>query len=172
MKRRTHQKETCDMFRFFLGVVFALLVFGCATEQESIKPATNPVAPVSVAKLVAQKEVKDVLHFVTFKSEPMGAGIYVIDSQTGKEVGFLGTTPVRILLMKKKVEVEGFYINCTSITPNAAGITLTGKGGKVDQIEFQFKYKLQGFYDDIKIERLPINTSVDTDIIINMSMKK
>jgi hypothetical protein len=152
-----------------LIILAFVFVFGCATEQETIKPATNPVTSVAVVKL-PQKEVKDVLHFVTFRSDPPGAGIYVIDSQTGKEVGSLGTTPVRILLMKKKVEIEGFYVNCTGINPNAAGLTLVGKTGKTEQIEFQFKYKLQGFYDEIKIERLLLNTSSDTDVTLNMSM--
>ena len=163
MKTKTHQKETCDMFRFFLGVVFVfflLLVFGCATEQEVVK---NP-------QKVFTKEVKDVLHFVTFKSEPPGAGIYVIDTLTGKEVGYLGTTPTRLLLLKKRIEIEGPLISCPSIAPNAQGITLTGKSGKVEQLEFQFKFKLQGFYDELKIERLPINTATDTDVVINMNM--
>jgi len=111
-----------------------------------------------------------VLHFITFRSEPLGAGIYVIDQLTGKEVGYLGTTPTRILIMKKKVEVEGFSVNCTGITPSVAGLTLVGKSGKVEQIEFQFKFRLHGFYDDIKIERLPLNSASDTDGFTSISL--
>jgi hypothetical protein len=139
--------------------VTCLFLFGCAEEQQVVKKPTSSI-PI-VAK--PAKEVKDVLHFITFRSEPLGAGIYVIDSLTGKEVGYLGTTPTRILIMKKKVEVEGFSVNCTGITPNAAGLTLVGKSGKVEQIEFQFKFRLHGFYDEIKIERLPLNSASDTD---------
>ena len=162
-----------------LIVLTCLFFLGCASDEAIKKPTQSPPklpvvqVPSTVVKPVVApvvKETKDVFHFVTFRSEPSGAGIYVIDSQTGKEVGFLGTTPVRILLLKKKVEIDGFYTNWTDITPNATGLALTGKTGKVEQVEFQFKYKLQGFYDEIKIERLPLNTISDTDAVTSINL--
>jgi len=157
------------MKKFMILIVFICFLFGCAEEQQVVKKPV-PITPVkSVSTPV--KEIKDVLHFMTFRTEPLGAGIYVIDQLTGKEVGYLGTTPTRILIMKKKVEVEGFYANCTGLTPSVAGLTLMGKSGKVEQIEFQFKFRLHGFYDEIKIERLPLNSAGDTDTmtLINLN---
>jgi hypothetical protein len=163
-------------YMILIVVVFVCFLFGCAEEQQVVKkPATSPnlmgADQKSPPVIKPAKEIKDVLHFMTFRTEPLGAGIYVIDALTGKEVGYLGTTPIRILIMKKKVEVDGFYANCTGLTPTVAGLTLTGKSGKVEQIEFQFKFRLHGFYDEIKIERLPLNSAGDTDIttLINLN---
>jgi hypothetical protein len=41
-----------------------------------------------------------------------------------------------------------------------------------EQIEFQFKFRLQGFYDDIKLEKILLNTASDTDTVISITLIK
>jgi hypothetical protein len=168
-----------------LAIVFlssVIILIGCASEEAVVKKddkapqvKLSPNKTLSGVPVVPKqeiiKETREVLHFYTFKTEPMGAGVYVVDTQTGKEVGFLGTTPVRILALKNKVEVEGFHLNCTGLFPNVAGLTLANKSGsKIEQVEFQFKFKLQGYYDEMKIERLPINSVDNTDTICSATL--
>jgi len=167
-------------YMIMILIVFMCFLFGCAEEQQVIKkPATSPnlmgdqKAPAVANKPIINKpikEVKDIFHFMTFKSEPSGAGVYVIDANTGKETQYLGTTPVRILMLKKRVEIDGFYVVCTGVGPNATGLGLSGRDGKMEQIEFEFKFKLQGFNDDIKLERLPLNTAKDTDTVLQITL--
>lgn len=161
-----------------IALTLVMLITGCASEEamvkkeadlkippkqeKQIKEAPKPKVVAQThpgATLVIPKEEREVFNFILFKSDPPGAGIYVIDTASGKEANYLGTTPVRILVMKRKIETDGLrLITCTGISANVTGLPLAGKSGKIDYIEYQFKFRMQGYYDEIKIEKVPLNT--------------
>ena len=150
-------------------VLFVLfLIVGCASTDPLIK-----------------REVRDVTHFITFRSDPIGADVLVVNSINGKEVGIFGKTPVRILVLRKTVEVSKLLDGRSQVRLmklDAAGFAVT-YGGKIEDLkkdvalqadgaEFQFKFKMPGYYDEIKLERIPFQTSSDTDTTINMTLKQ
>jgi hypothetical protein len=158
---------------FFIGFI------GCAEDQQVVKKTPAPVTPpVTVKKevtpavkptaVVNVKEVKDVYHYITFRTEPLGAEIINIDTQTGKEVISFGKTPTRILVLKKKVEVDMYGVNCTNVQTNANG-TAYGKT-KNEGVEYQFKFRLAGYYDEIKIERISFSSTNDSDLTLNINL--
>ena len=122
-------------------------------------------------KEITKGDVKTFLHFTTFKSDPPGVDIIVVDTLTGKEVGTFGRTPVRILILKNIVEVNPITkeVVCTNITPGASGVTY-GKT-KVEGAEFQFKFRMSGYYDEMQIVRIPVLNSSDSDIVIQVNLK-
>ena len=153
------------MKNLLVVLVISLLFVGCATKDPLLK----------------KTETKDVTHFITFRSDPVGADVLVVNSITGKEVGYFGKTPVRILILRKTVEVNGRGgVNINKL--DAAGFAVT-YGGKYDNkkseelalqaegAEFQFKFRMPGYYDEIKVERISFKTVNDTDSTITMSLK-
>ena len=130
--------------------------------------------------LLVKKETRDVTHFITFRSDPVGADVLVVNSLTGKEVGFFGKTPVRILILRKTVEVNGMnQVTVTKLDPAAFAVTYGGKYSKksseltllAEGAEFQFKFRMPGYFDEIKLERIPFQTGNDTDTTININLK-
>ena len=130
--------------------------------------------------LLVKKETRDVTHFITFRSDPVGADVLVVNSLTGKEVGFFGKTPVRILILRKTVEVNGMnQVTVTKLDPAAFAVTYGGKYNKksseltllAEGAEFQFKFRMPGYFDEIKLERIPFQTGNDTDTTININLK-
>jgi hypothetical protein len=152
------------MKNLFISLLVGFLLVGCASQDP----------------MLVKKDVKNISHFVTFRSDPIGADIIVVDSITGKEVGTFGKTPVRILLLSKVVEVNGRgTVTLTKINPACFAVTYGGKikdikisqALQADGAEFQFKFRMQGYFDEIRIERIPFQSGSDTDATINMSLK-
>jgi hypothetical protein len=123
---------------------------------------------------IVKMDTVEVSNFVTFKSDPIGAEVLVVDATTGKEVGFFGKTPVRIMLFKNSIET-----NLTTKEPvsknlvsSAQGFVYGGK--KPEGVEYQFKFRMAGFYDELKVMRFPLLSSVGTDvsIIVKLELKK
>lgn len=120
---------------------------------------------------ITRKDVKIFLHFTTFKSDPPGADVVVVDTMTGREVGTFGKTPVRILILKNTLEVNPVTkeASCTTITSKAIGITY-GKN-KAEGAEFQFKFKMPGYYDEMQSIRISILNPSDSDIVMQVNLK-
>jgi len=142
------------MKKFLLLVLAMVMLISCAANNEIIK-----------------KDVRTVLHFIIFRSEPIGADVFVVDTLTGKEVGTFGKTPVRILILKNTVEVISITkeVVCTNITPGATGV-IYGKT-KAEGAEFQFKFKMLGYYDEMQVIRIPILNPIDSDIVMQVNLK-
>jgi len=138
-----------------LALLMCFFLIGCAGEQ-------------------VVKDTRTFLHFVTFKTEPVGADVIVIDTASGKEFGFLGKTPIRILILKNTVQVGKLSedVTCTDIvtSPNAIGV-MYGKT-KVEGVEFQFKLRAAGYQDEIKIERIPVVSLNDSDMTMNIVLQR
>lgn len=147
------------MKNLVIMAVIGLLLLGCASSDP----------------LLVRKETKDVTHFITFRSDPVGADVLVVNSLNGKEVGYFGKTPVRILVLRKTVEINGRnQAWVTKLEPAAFAVTYGGKTELTllaEGAEFQFKFRIPGYFDEIKIERIPFQTATDTDTIINMNLK-
>jgi len=124
----------------------------------------------SSSKLI-KNEVRTVLHFVTFRSEPIGADVFVVDTLTGKEMGPFCKTPTRILVMKNKIEIDFITkgISCTEVSPGVPAIAY-GKI-KMEGAEFQFKFKMPGYYDEMQVIRIPVLNLNDSDIVMQVSLK-
>jgi len=139
---------------FVVLLVIWLVLISCAANKEMTK-----------------KDIRTVLHFIIFRSEPIGADVFIVDTSTGREVGTFGKTPVRILILKNTIEVNAITkeVICTNITPGAVGVTY-GKT-KAEGAEFQFKFKMLGYFDDMQIIRIPILNSNDSDIVIQVNLK-
>jgi len=141
--------------KMVLALSLCVFLVGCAAEQ-------------------VVKDTRTFLHFVTFKTEPVGVDVIVIDTSSGKEVGFLGKTPVRVLIMKNTVQVGKLSedVTCTNIvtSPNALGV-MYGKT-KVEGVEFQFKLRADGYQDEIKIERIPVIALSDSDVTMNIVLQR
>ena len=153
------------MRNFLVTLLIVGFLFGCATSDPSLKKI----------------ETRDITHFITFRSDPVGAEVFVVDSITGKEVGFFGKTPVRILILRKTMEVNGKgQFTLVKLEPAGFAVTYGGKYDKkpenlalnADGAEFQFKFRMSGHYDEIKIERIPFKTTNDTDGAITVNLKK
>jgi hypothetical protein len=140
----------------FLIFILMLVILGCAGEK--------PIPSVTIPK-----ETRTVLQFLTFRTNPPGADIFVVDPMTGKQGGYLGQSPIRIMVMKEKIDLyaDG-KISCLEYIPNIMGLAY-GKI-RVEGIEFQFKFKLKGFYDEIHVQRLPILIPNESDVTINLSL--
>lgn len=138
-----------------LALLLCVFLIGCAGEQVA-------------------KDTRTFLHFVTFNTEPVGVDVIVIDTASGKEVGFLGKTPIRILILKNTVQVEKLSqdVTCTNIvtSPNTIGV-MYGKT-KVEGVEFQFKFRAAGYRDEIKIERIPVISLSDSDVAMNFVLQR
>jgi len=141
--------------KIVLALSLSIFLVGCAGEQ-------------------VVKDTRTFLHFVTFKTEPVGVDVVVIDTSSGKEVGYLGKTPIRVLLMKNTVQVGRLSedVTCTDIvtSPNTIGV-MYGKT-KVEGVEFQFKLRADGYRDEIKIERIPVINLSDSDVTMNIALQR
>jgi len=148
-----------------IAVVFVLLLLlGCASQDATL----------------VKIDTKNISHFITFRSDPIGTEILIIDSITGKEVATFGKTPVRILLLSKTVEVNNTgHVTLIKINPACFAVTYGGKikdikmpqALQADGAEFQFKFRAAGYYDEIYTYRIPFQTASDTDANIAVSLK-
>ena len=84
------------------------------------------------------------------------------------------------MVLRKTVEINGR--NQAWVTKLDAAAFAVTYGGKykdkkteltllAEGAEFQFKFRIPGYFDEIKIERIPFQTATDTDTIINMNLK-
>ena len=155
-------------------ILIALISPGCAT-KEPIKPQPKSTATLhpGVAipdRTVSMKLIK-IFHYDYFVTEPPGAEVLVIDTRNGKEVQSFGKTPVKILLVTKTAQYDTInkrLLGVTNTVANTVGITYGQE--RVEGAEFQFKFRLPGYDDEIIIERIPL-LSPDTDRIIKVTMK-
>lgn len=153
-------------------VIIGLLILsllGCAANQEVVKPKSDMGAKAHPSQAL-QRTLK-ISHYITFRSDPLGAEILVIDSTTGKEVQSFGKTPVRILLMTKTIQYDPAaqrILNVSNTAANTVGLSY-GKES-VEGAEFQFKFRLAGYYDEMMISRIPL-TAWDSDSTINAVLK-
>ena len=145
------------MKRVLIILSIMILLTGCATLKQ---------------KGPFKTETLTTLHFITFKTNPPGAGVLVIDLLNGRESAMLGTTPVKILILKKEVEI---YSNgqkrLVNITPTFPGPITTGKN-IAEGAEFQFKFRLQGYYDEMVVERVNLLTTESSDKMISVNLTK
>jgi hypothetical protein len=161
-------------------IILSLLVFGCAANNEITKPDTQtkqsvvvptkvqPATPVVLPVLLPKPVILtlNVNHFATFKSEPMGAEVIVIDTKSGKEVQSFGKTPVRILLASKKVQYDSTnkkVLGVSDVQANTVGLAYGQIG--VEGAEFQFKFRMEGYQDYLYVERI-ILLSLDSEKVI------
>jgi hypothetical protein len=129
-----------------VAIILICLLTGCATTSSTAKQ------PAPRAPLV---ETTDISHFITFKAPPMeGVEVFAIDTISGKEVMSLGTTPVRVLILRKKLKfINGRVADVFDLQPTANALTYgTGLTGGV---EFQFKFRKFGFSDGMVLIKIP-----------------
>lgn len=153
---------------FIISVLILLSIFGCAAEREVVKTDLAKVATAQAPKI--RTEIRNVSHFVVFRSDPSGAEVIVVDSKTGAEAQNLGKTPVKILIMSKKVEIDfnsGKIVNISDVVANIMGLPYGS--AKVEGAEFQFKFRLQGCSDEMWIERVSL-FSGDSEGRVNINM--
>jgi len=144
-----------------LIIILALvLVSGCAT--------TGTVQQTSTKLPEAIKKELDISHFITFKAPPEGVEVIVVDTTTGKEAAALGTTPIRILILKKRLSfVDGNVVNVSEIKPiaNAMSYGQDLNGG----VQFQFKFRKSGFMDTMILVNIPYLMG-DSEKVIEIKM--
>ncbi len=169
------------MKKLIVLALFLLFLIGCAGNDEIVKPTpqspppkpppvakTTPVAKPTPPPIMNVKEVKNVSHYITFRTEPLGAEVINIDLNTGKEVLSFGRTPTRILVLKKTLEIDMYGVKCTNVLSNVNGLAY----GKTmnEGVEYEFKFRLPGFYDEIKVERISLSSTSDTDLTLNINL--
>ena len=120
---------------------------------------------------IVKIDTVEVSNFVTFRSDPIGAEILVVDATTGKEVGAFGKTPVRIMLFKNSIETNLTTKESSSknLVSSAQGFVYGGK--KPEGVEYQFKFRMAGFYDELKVMRFPLSSSVGADVFVNVKLE-
>ena len=147
-------------------ILIALLLPACAVTESSVK--THPNQQLSLRQPV--KEIKDISHFLTFRSPPEEkTEVWVVDTITGKEVESLGTTPVRILVLRKKLTfIDGKVADYFDIKP--VGNALTYGNGLSGGVEFQFKFRKYGYSDGMVMVRIPFLMG-DSEKTLDITMK-
>lgn len=174
IEREKMKKSIEDYLNFgtiVLIIMIALLLPACATTESNVKTYPNQQLPTSTRQPV--KEVREISHFITFKTPP-GAEVIIVDTFTGKEVMSLGTTPVRVLVLTKKlVFIDGRVDGFSDVKPISNALQY-GNGfgnGIMGGVEFQFKFRKFGFCNQMLIERIPYLMG-DSDKVIEIVMKR
>jgi len=162
-------KRTIEDYLNFWTVIaislIALLLPACATTGSNVK--THPNKQLSLPQ--PTREIKDISHFVTFRAPPDGVEVVAVDTVSGKEVASLGTTPVRVLILRKKLTfIDGRVADVSDIKPVVNALSYGS--GITGGVEFQFKFRKFGFSDHMILERIPFLMG-DSDKIIEIIMK-
>jgi len=120
---------------------------------------------------VVKPDLREVPRFVTFKSEPIGADIFVVDLNTGKEVSTFGKTPVRIMIFKNSIETDSItkVSIAKNFVSNAQGFIYGSKAP--EGVEFQFKFKMAGYYDELKVLRIPLLSASETELPVAVKLQ-
>jgi len=163
-------KKTIEDYLNFVTVaaiiLIALLLPACATTDPNVK--THPGKQLALKQPV--REMREISHFVTFKAPPDGVEVIAVDTVSGKEVASLGTTPVRVLVLRKKLSfVDGKVADVLDIRPTANALSYGS--GIMGGVEFQFKFRKYGFSDQMILEKIPFLMG-DSDKVIEITMKR
>lgn len=160
------------MKKIVIALVLLFFLFGCAT-TESVQ--TNiPTKKYPNKQLVLRepvKETREISHFITFKAPPEGVEVVLVDTFSGKEAP-LGTTPIRIFVLTKKLFfIDGRVDAFSDLKPIGYALQYGNGAGVTGGVEFQFKFRKFGFSDQMLVERIPFLMG-DSDKVIEIKMVK
>jgi len=69
------------------------------------------------------------------------------------------------------IELITQNITCVRLFPSPNVTAYAYGKSKAEGVEFQFRFRMPGYYDEIKVERISVLNPSDTDTTINVNLK-